>query len=141
MEAGMDLNEILQPGMHKEDTFQVTDERTAVQIGSGASRVLATPWMIAFMERVSHGLLAAKLPPGYSSVGVVVNVRHLAPTPVDDMVRVRAEIKSIEGWRVNFHVEAWDSREQIGEGEHQRFVIDEQRFLNRAAAKRQPGNP
>jgi fluoroacetyl-CoA thioesterase len=141
MEAGMDLNEILQPGMHKEDTFQVTDERTAVQIGSGASRVLATPWMIAFMERVSHGLLAAKLPPGYSSVGVVVNVRHLAPTPVDNMVRVRAEIKSIEGWRVNFHVEAWDSREQIGEGEHQRFVIDEQRFLNRAAAKRQPGNP
>jgi fluoroacetyl-CoA thioesterase len=141
MEAGMELNEILQPGMHKEDIFQVTDERTAIQIGSGASRVLATPWMIAFMERVSHGMLAAKLPPGYSSVGVAVNVRHLAPTPVGDMVRVRSEIKSIDGWRVNFHVEAWDSNEQIGEGEHQRFVIDEQRFLKRAAAKRQPGNP
>ena len=134
----MDLNEILQPGMHKEDTFQVTDERTAIQIGSGESRVLATPWMIAFMERVSHGMLAAKLPAGFSSVGVAVNVRHLAPTPVGYTVRVRSEIKSIDGWRVNFHVEAWDSNEQIGEGEHQRFVIDEQRFLKRAAAKRQP---
>jgi fluoroacetyl-CoA thioesterase len=140
MEVGMDLNEILQPGMQKEDTFQVTDERTAIQIGSGASRVLATPWMIAFMERVSHGMLAAILPPGYSSVGVALNVRHLAPTPVGDTVRVRAEIKSIDGWRVNFLVKAWDSREQIGEGEHQRFVIDEQRFLKRAAAKRQPGD-
>lgn len=137
----MDLNELLKPGMYKEDTFQVTDERTAVQIGSGASRVLATPWMIALMERVSHGMLAAKLPPGFSSVGVAVNVRHLAPTPVGDTVRVRSEIKSIDGWRVNFHVEAWDSNEQIGEGEHQRFVIDEQRFLKRAAAKRQNGAP
>ena len=136
----MDLNELLQPGMHKEDAFQVTDERTAIQIGSGASRVLATPWMIAFMERVSHGMLAAMLPPGFSSVGVAVNVRHLAPTPVGDTVRVRSEIKSIDGWRVNFHVEAWDSNEQIGEGEHQRFVIDEQRFLKRAAAKRRPGS-
>jgi fluoroacetyl-CoA thioesterase len=55
-------------------------------------------------------------------------------------VRVRSEIKSIDGWRVNFHVEAWDSNEQIGEGEHQRFVIDEKRFLKRAAAKRRPGS-
>jgi fluoroacetyl-CoA thioesterase len=135
----MDLNEILQPGLYKEETFQVTNEQTAVHVGSGAARVLATPWMIAFMERVSHGMLAAKLPAGYSSVGVVVNVRHLAPTPVGDRVRVRAEITSIDGWRVNFNVQAWDSQEQIGAGEHQRFVIDEQRFLKRAAAKRQPG--
>jgi fluoroacetyl-CoA thioesterase len=133
----MDLNEILQPGMYKEETFQVANEQTAIHVGSGASRVLATPWMIAFMERVSHGMLAAKLPRGYSSVGVVVNVRHLAPTPVGDRVRVRAEITSIDGWRVNFHVEAWDSKEQVGTGEHQRFVIDEQRFLKRAAAKRE----
>jgi fluoroacetyl-CoA thioesterase len=136
----MEINEILQPGMYKEETFQVADEQTAIHVGSGASRVLATPWMIAFMERVSHGMLAAKLPQGFSSVGVVVNVRHLAPTPVRDTVRVRAEITSIEGWRVNFHVEAWDSTEQVGVGEHQRFVIDEQRFLKRAAAKRGTGD-
>jgi fluoroacetyl-CoA thioesterase len=138
MEHSMDLNEFLQPGMHNEETFQVTDERTAIQVGSGASRVLATPWMITFMERVSHRMLAAKLPKGYSSVGVVVNVRHLAPTPVGEAVSVRAEIKAIDGWRVDFHVEAWDSKERIGEGEHQRFVIDEQRFLKRVAAKREP---
>lgn len=134
----MDLNEFLQPGMHNEETFQVTDERTAIQVGSGASRVLATPWMITFMERVSHRMLAAILPKGYSSVGVVVNVRHLAPTPVGEVVSVRTEIKAIDGWRVDFYVEAWDSKEKIGEGEHQRFVIDEQRFLKRVADKREP---
>jgi fluoroacetyl-CoA thioesterase len=103
----MELNEIFQPGMFREETFQVTDEHTAIHVGSGASRVLATPWMIAFMERVSHGMLSAKLPQGFSSVGVVVNVRHLAPTPVGETVRIRAEIISIDGWRVNLHVEAW----------------------------------
>lgn len=135
MEHGMDLNEIFRPGMVKEERFQVSDERTAIQIGSGASRVLATPWMIAFMERASHGMLASGLPKGFSSVGVAVNVRHLAPTPVGDMVRVRSEITAIDGWRVNFHVEAWDSKEKIGEGEHQRFVIDEGRFLKRVGSK------
>ncbi len=136
----MDLNEILQPGMSKERTFLVTSEQSAIHVGSGASRVLATPWMIAFMERVSHGMLAENLPSEYSSVGVVVNVRHLAPTPVGDTVRVRAEITSIDGWRVNFYVAAWDSTEQIGDGEHQRFVIDEHRFLKRVDAKRQAGS-
>ena len=133
----MDLTELIQPGLEREESFMVEDEQTAIQIGSGGSRVLATPWMIAFMERVSHRLLAGKLPKGYSSVGVLVNVRHLAPTPVGSQVRVHTQIVSLDGWKVVFHVQAWDSSEQIGDGQHERFVIDEARFLRRVAGKRE----
>ena len=133
----MDLTEILWPGLKEEKTYPVVDEQTAIHVGSGATRVLATPWMIAFMERVSHGLLADRLPEGYSSVGVWINVRHLAPTPVGGTVRVISEIQEIDGLRVSFSVEAWDEQEKVGEGVHQRMVIDEARFLRRVMAKRE----
>jgi fluoroacetyl-CoA thioesterase len=131
----MDLFETFHRGMTHEETFPVEDDKTAIHVGSGASKVLATPWMIAFMERVSHRLLAEKLPAGYSSVGVLVNVRHMAPTPVNSEVRVKTEILGIDGLHVTFAVQAWDSIEKIGEGQHQRVVIDEARFLERVASK------
>jgi fluoroacetyl-CoA thioesterase len=133
----MDISELIQPGMKREESFQVEDENTAIQVGSGATRVLATPWMIAFMERVSHRLLVERLPSGSSSVGVLVNVRHLAPTPVGSRVRVLTEVQEVEGARVTFQVQAWDEHEKIGEGQHQRMVIDEERFLRRVNAKTQ----
>jgi predicted thioesterase len=132
----MNFSEIFHPGMRREETFLVEEEHTAIHLGSGSSRVLATPWMIAFMERVSHRLLAERLPPGYSSVGVVVDVRHMAPTPVGSAVRVQAEIVELNGPRVTLDVKAWDGTEQIGEGRHQRAVVEEARFLRRAQAKK-----
>jgi fluoroacetyl-CoA thioesterase len=132
----MDLSEIIYPGMSREETFFVEENQTAIQVGSGSSRVLATPWMIAFMERNAHRLLAQHLPAGQSSVGMHVDVSHLAPTPVGGSVRVRAEILAVDGLRVTFTVEAWDQVEKIGEGQHRRMVIDEERFLRRAARKR-----
>jgi predicted thioesterase len=134
----MDFNELFKPGQSKEATYPVGEENTAVHVGSGSSRVLATPWMIAFMERVARDLLAEKLPPEYSSVGVRVEVRHLAPTPVGSWVRARAEIEAVEGTAVTFRVQAWDDREQIGDGQHQRVIIDEERFLKRVMSKRSP---
>jgi fluoroacetyl-CoA thioesterase len=131
----MDLTQFFQPGARREELFSVEEEHSAIHVGSGSLRVLATPWMIAFMERTARMLLAERLPPGYSSVGVHVDVRHLAPTPVGAEVRARAEIHSIDGSRVNFTVQAWDGQEKIGEGAHQRVVIDEERFLRRVAAK------
>ena len=131
----MDLSETFHRGITREETFPVEDDKTAIHVGSGASKVLATPWMIAFMERVSHRLLAEKLPAGYSSVGVLVNVRHMAPTPVNSEVRVKTEILGIDGLHVTFAVQAWDPIEKIGEGQHQRVVIDEARFLERVASK------
>jgi fluoroacetyl-CoA thioesterase len=132
----MEIDNLIHPGMSREDNFHVSMENSAIHIGSGSSRVLATPWMIAFMERVSHRLLTCCLPEGYSSVGTHLDVRHLAPTPVGATIRVRAEVLSVEGIRVYFSVEAWDSIEKIGEGKHERVVIDEARFLRRVEKKK-----
>lgn len=142
----MDLTEIIQPGMAKEEHYLVEEEHSASHVGSGSLRVLATPWMIAYIERVARDFLAERLPAGYSSVGVRVDVQHLAPSLVGSRVRIRVEVRSVEGMRVNFAVESWDGTEQIGAGEHQRVVIDEDRFLKRLeqriAAKAGPGeNP
>src|SRR5512137_292552 len=134
-EENMELSELIQPGQTREDSFEITMENSAIHIGSGSSRVLATPWMIAFMERVSHRLLTCCLPEGFSSVGTHLDVRHLAPTPVGATIRVKAEVLSIDGNRVNFSIEAWDNLEKIGEGQHERVVIEENRFLRRVEKK------
>jgi fluoroacetyl-CoA thioesterase len=131
----MELSELILPGMTREDSFLITVENSAIHLGSGSSRVLATPWMIAFMERVSHRLLTCCLPEGFSSVGTHLDVHHLAPTPVGATIRVRAEVLSLEENRVYFLVEAWDNLEKIGEGKHERVVIDEARFLRRVEKK------
>ena len=131
----MELSETIYLGLAREQTFTVDPENTAYHLGSGASRVLATPWMIAFMERTAHNLLTCCLPPGSSSVGTHLDVRHLAPTPQGGTVRVRAEVLTVEGKKVTFALEAWDDMEKVGEGRHERAVIDEERFLRRVAKK------
>jgi predicted thioesterase len=135
----MELIDLIHPGMTNEETFVVEERQLAPHVGSGALRVLATPWLIAQMEGASHRLLAKHLPEGYSSVGIHVDMRHLAPTPLGNTVRVRTEVLSVDGWTVAFAVQAWDSKEQIGECKHERFVIDEARFLKRVAAKNSNG--
>jgi fluoroacetyl-CoA thioesterase len=122
-------------GMTHDESYIVGEQDLASHIGSGASRVLATPCMILFMERTAHRLLAQKLPQGYSSVGVEVQVKHLAPTPMGSTVHVLATVEAVDGLKVNFRIEAWDEVEKIGDGTHQRFIIDESRFLKRVLAK------
>src|SRR5512135_2958181 len=131
----MDLSELIHPGMTREDNFEVMMENSAIHLGSGSARVLATPSMIAFMERVSHRLLTCCLPEGYSSVGTHLDVRHLAPTPVGAVLSVRAEVLSLEGSKVYFSIEAWDNLEKVGEGKHERVIIDEARFWSRVEKK------
>lgn len=131
----MDYNELIKPGMTFEDTFEVREEHLAWHIGSGTLSVLATPWLIDFMESVSHRLIAQYLPEGSSSVGTEVNMRHLAPTPPGSKVRVKAEVLAVEGAKVSLYVQAWDETELVGTCNHQRFIIDEKRFLKRVAAK------
>jgi predicted thioesterase len=88
------------------------------------------------MERVAHRLLGQHLPDGESSVGVLVDVRHLAPTPIGAVVRVQVEIVILDGAQVTFSVQAWDQAEKIGEGRHQRVLINEARFLRRVEGKK-----
>jgi fluoroacetyl-CoA thioesterase len=137
----MELTELIHPGMTNEETFVIVEKYLASHVGSGSLRVLATPWLISFMEGVSHRLLAKHLPEGYSSVGMHIDMRHLAPTPVGDTVRVQTEVLSVDGWTVAFAVRAWDTKEQIGECRHERFVIDVERFLKRVEKKASHPSP
>jgi fluoroacetyl-CoA thioesterase len=131
----MEIDPRIQPGLHLEEKYPVEEAHLAVHVGSGSLRVLATPWMIARMEMLSHQLLKAFLPDSASSVGVMVNVQHLAPTPLRDVLRVRCEIVEVNGREVLLEVKAWDEHELVGEGLHKRVIIDTERFLRRAAAK------
>jgi fluoroacetyl-CoA thioesterase len=137
VEPEMDLQDKLKIGLKREELFHVQDEHAAVHVGSGSVKVLATPWMIAFMERVSHRMLEKYLPEGYSSVGAMVNVRHLAPTPIGNPIRVQAEINEINELKIKLTINAWDGKEKIGTGDHLRVVIDEASFLQRVELKRQ----
>lgn len=126
----------LSPGLRREETFTVEEQHTAYHIGSGDERVLGTPWMISFMERVSNRLIAELLPAGYLSVGTHVDVRHLAASPIGATIRVRAEILAVQKNRVQLRIEAWDEQEKIGEGHHERAVVERERYMRRVLAKR-----
>jgi len=131
----MNVADLIKPGTSLEKVFIVDEDKTAHHLGSGDSRVLATPCMIAFMERLCNQMLSEVLPEDYSSVGVLVTVHHLAPTPVFCQVKVKAEVLSIDGNSVTFSVQAWDDHDQVGAGQHQRVVIDVNRFLKRVSEK------
>ena len=126
---------MIQPGISAEKTATVTGTLTARYMGSGTIDVYATPAMIALMEAAAVAALDPLLPEGQSSVGVSIEVRHLAATPLGQQVRARAEVVEVEEKRVTFSVRAWDEDELIGEGTHTRYVIDVGRFVERAQAK------
>lgn len=123
------------PGIKGEKSAVVTLELTARHMGSGGLDVYATPAMIALMEAAAVAALDLLLPVGQGSVGIALDVKHLAATPLGLTVRAEAEITAVEGKRVTFVVRAWDDRELIGEGTHTRYIIDTARFMERVSAK------
>jgi predicted thioesterase len=125
----------IQVGLAAESAVTVDDRVLATEMGSGSVAVFATPAMVALMEGAAVDALAAVLPEGQSSVGISVDVRHLAATPPSRQVRARAEVIEVQGNKVTFQVQAWDECELIGEGTHTRYVIDVARFMARVNAK------
>jgi predicted thioesterase len=130
MELQLDL------GLTGEKKENVTTENTAIKYGSGCVPVYATPAMIGLMEGAAVEAVAAHLPAGMATVGTELNVKHMAATPVGLAVRACARLTQIDGRRLVFHVEAFDDKEQIGSGTHERFVINVEKFLQKAAAKK-----
>ncbi|HEY67714.1 MAG: thioesterase [Chloroflexi bacterium] len=128
----------LVPGLTGEVGMIVTEADTAAHWGSGLVPVLGTPAMVGLMEGAAVQALVGHLPPGRTSVGGRIDVRHLAPTPVGMRVRARAELLKVEGRRLVFRVEAWDEVERIGEATHERFIVDAERFIARAQTKAPP---
>jgi fluoroacetyl-CoA thioesterase len=125
----------IHPGLAAEQVTTVTAGQTARHLGSGGIEVYATPAMIALIEAAAVAAIDPLLPEGQASVGMALDVRHLAATPLGEQVHARAEVTAVDGRRVTFHVEAWDAHEQIGEGTHTRFVIDVARFMKRLDEK------
>ena len=127
----------LEPGLVGEFSLVVMESDTARSSGGESLPVvLSTPKMISYMEQTAHHSVLPHLPAGQSSVGSVVNVRHLAATPIGWQVRFRSELVEVNERRLRFKVEAWDDLEKIGEGEHERIIIDIARFESRLEKKR-----
>jgi len=128
------MNE-LAPGLSAELEHTVTDADTASKWGSGLVPVFSTPALVGLMESAAVTALTGHLSPGQTTVGGRIDVRHLAATPVGMQVRARAELTSVEGRKLVFKVQAWDEVELIGQAEHERYVVDEARFLGRIQSK------
>ena len=113
----------------------VVESNTAAAIGSGALPVFSTPHMIALMEKASMSAIAPCLEEGQGSVGVRIDVEHLAATPMGMTVRAESTLTKVEGRMLSFEVKAWAGDELIGRGIHQRCIILNQRFMEKTQAK------
>lgn len=118
---------------HVEDV--VREEATAGHIGSGTVKVLATPMMIALMERTSRLSVKPYLEEGQETVGTHVNVSHVSATPVGMKIWCDTELVEIDRRRLVFKVAAFDEKGLIGEGLHERFIINEAKFTTKAGGK------
>lgn len=121
----------LKVGMRGEASLVVGEGQTAAAFGAGGVQVLGTPVMIGLMENAAWQVVQPELPSGETTVGTLVNVRHLAATPIGGHVVASAELVEIDGRRLVFKVSARDDTQIIGEGTHERFTIMLDRFLAR----------
>lgn len=124
------------PGLYGELSLVVGPENTAAHLGSGKAQVLATPEMVRLMEQAAVAAVDPLLPEGHQTVGVQLDVRHVAATPPGMRVTARARLVAVEGRLLTFAVEAHDAIEKVGEGTHQRMIINVARFEQRVEAKR-----
>jgi predicted thioesterase len=134
----MEFDALLKPGLAGEKTETVTDDNTAESWGSGGLPVYATPAMIALMEGAAVNAADRLLPPGWSTVGTELEVKHLSATPAGLEVRAAAELLEIDGRRLRFRVEAFDGAGKIGEGYHARFIVENEGFLKKVSGKKGP---
>jgi len=114
---------------------RVTDDIAIDFLGLEGARVLATPAMIGLLEMTCRNSILPLLEAGYDSVGTEVNVKHLAATPMGMEVTFKSEVTAVDERRVMFKVAAFDEKEQIADGTHERFVINVERFAKRLKEK------
>jgi fluoroacetyl-CoA thioesterase len=130
----MDLNRI-HAGTQGSAELTVGEEHTAPRVGSGKVHVLATPVMINVIEAAALAAIEHLLPEGFQSLGTVLNVRHIAATPVGMKIRASSEVTAVEGRTVKFTVSVFDEKELIGDGAHERVVVNVAKFDARVQKK------
>jgi predicted thioesterase len=125
----------MQIGKKNQIKAVVKESDTAKVFGSGELEVLATPRMIALMEECAYKCISSDLEAGATTVGTLMNVKHLSATPVGMEVTIEAEIMENEGRRVCFSVKAYDECGLIGEGIHERFIVYSEKFTEKTYSK------
>lgn len=126
---------MLETGIKGTKEITVTNELTAKTMKSGALDVFATPAMIALMEEVAYKSVAPELEEGCGTVGTMMNIKHVAATPVGMKVTCETELVKVDGRALTFSVKAYDECGLIGEGEHERFIVDDAKFQSKANGK------
>lgn len=125
----------LAPGLVGRIAWEATDRHSAETWGSGAMPVFATPSLVGLMETAAMEALRGRLPESETTVGTRIDVEHLAATRLGDTVRAEARLVSVEGRRLLFEIDAYDSARQIGRGRHERMVVSRSRFLEKLGRK------
>lgn len=125
----------LKVGMKRKEYETVTPDRTAKVWGSGTLPVYATPAMVRLMEKASAECVQPCMAEGQTTVGTKLDVSHLSASPMGMTIYVESELIEIDRKRLVFSVKAYDEVGKIGEGTHERFIIDEQRFMQKAQSK------
>ena len=125
----------VQVGLRGEAAVTVDQSNTASALGSGGVPAFGTPALVALMERAAVNALRRHLKDDEESVGASISVRHLAPTPVGKRVRAEATVAAVEGRRISFSVVAYDSSGKVGEGTHERVVVDREQFIWKLATR------
>jgi len=129
------VTERLRTGLTGRAEIVVAEQHTAPHVGSGHVHVLATPVMVNLMEAAALQAVDGLLPEGFQTVGTRLDIRHFAATPVGLRASARAELVAIEGRTLTFRLAAQDEREAIGDGTHERIVVDVARFDARVQDK------
>ncbi len=125
----------METGIKNTKEILVTEELTAAAVGSGLLPVYGTPYLVALMEETCHTSVGALLAAGQGTVGTRMDIKHVAATPVGLKVRCESELVAVDGRRLVFNVKAYDPAGLVGEAVHERFIIDNERFMAKAAAK------
>src|SRR5688500_18310209 len=123
-------------GLTRQTEVLVTSDNAISFLGREDARVLATPWLIMYLEMTSRDTVKPFLLDSEDTVGTQVNIKHLASTPIGKTARFLAEVVGLNGRRVEFRVEVWSDSEKIAEGTHERFIIDVAKFAVQVNAKR-----
>jgi predicted thioesterase len=123
------------PGLSGKADLIVDESCTADAWGSGLLPVLSTPRVIALMEQAACAALADAMEEGKTTVGTRIDMQHTAATPMGMRVYAKAELVAVEGRALTFHIEAFDEAGSIGSAEHQRFIVETARFMQKVEAK------
>lgn len=126
----------LETPIERKQTMIIESKDTAQELGSGTLEVFATPRLIAFMENTAMNLVAEYLESGQGTVGTKVDIQHIAATPVGMEITATAKLLEVDNRRLVFELEAYDEKDKIAFGTHERFVIDEEKFLSKVNAKK-----